>query len=163
MKNARPIKSGASAPGTGAAIVAPGSLPRRTNTVIAEVLSRTLSGHALTGMAGVLDASTTRLAAHIGDIERRYGWTFDRRDKVNGCRDGRLVTIVEYWLAPEAIEAAMACGAAPWCKSVQAARRELRANADQAKLQAARANAAAVQRRRASSAPGQADLFGAAP
>ena len=143
-------------------IVAPGSLPKRTNTVIAEVLSRTLSGQALTGIAGVMEASTTRLAAHIGDLEKRYGWTFDRRDKVNGCSDGRVVTIVEYSLAPEVIEAAMKDGGAAWCKTVQSARRALRANADRAKLQAATANAAAAQRRRTTTAPGQADLFGGA-
>ena len=52
-------------------IVAPGSLPTRTNTVIAEVLSRTLGGQKLTDMAGVTDALTTRLAARIGDLEGR--------------------------------------------------------------------------------------------
>ena len=145
------------------AIVAPGILPKRTSTVIAEVLASALTCKVLTGMGGVFDASTTRLAAHIGDLERRYGWTFSRRDKVNGCSDGRVVTIVEYWLTPDVIVAAMACGAAEWCKAVRVARRALRANAEQAKLQAAKANGAAAQRRRASSAPGQADLFGAAP
>ena len=144
-------------------IVAPGSLPKRTNTVIAEVLSRALGGQTLTGMVGVTDASTTRLAAHIGDLERRYGWTFDRRDKVNGCSDGRVVTIVEYWLAPEAIEAAMKGGAATWCKAVQFARSALRVNANRAKLQASKANEAAAQRRRMTPPPGQADLFGGAP
>jgi len=129
------------------------------NTVIAEVLSRTLSGQALTGMAGVSDASTTRMAAHIGDLEKRYGWAFERRDKVNGCSDGRVVTIVEYRLAPEVIAAAMKDGAAAWCKAVQSARRALRANADLAKLRAAKANAVAAQRRRTRTAPGQADFF----
>ena len=144
-------------------IVAPGSLPTRTNTVIAEVLSRTLSGQALTGIAGVMEASTTRLAAHIGDLEKRYGWTFDRRDKVNGCSDGRVVTIVEYWLAPEVIEAAMKGCAAAWCKAVQSARSELRVNANRAKVQASKANEAAAQRRRMTTSPGQADLFGVTP
>lgn len=143
-------------------IVAPGSLPRRTNTVIADVLSRALCGQKLTGMVGVMDASTTRLAAHIGDLEKRYGWTFDRRDKVNGCSDGRVVVIVEYWLAPEAIEAAMKNGAAAWCKAVQSARSALRVNAVRAKVQASKANEAAAYRRLATTSPGQADLFGGA-
>lgn len=144
-------------------IVAPGVLPPKKATACAEVLCRLLSGVVMSGMDGVFDASTTRLAAHIDYLRSKHGWSFEKRDKVNGCDDGRIVTIVEYWLSPDVIVAAMACGAAEWCKAVRVARRALRANAEQAKLQAAKANAAAAQRRRASSAPGQADLFGAAP
>lgn len=144
-------------------IVAPSGLPLRKNTVIAEVLASALAGKELTGMGGVFDASTTRLAAHIGDLEKRYGWTFSRRDKVNGCSDGRVAHIVEYWLAPEVIEASMKDGGAAWCKAVQSARRALRANADLAKLRAAKANAVAAQRRRTTTAPGQTDLFGGTP
>ena len=141
-------------------IVAPGGLPKRKNTVIAEVLASALACKVLTGMGGVFDASTTRLAAHIGDIERRYGWTFDRRDTVNGCNDGRVVTIVEYSLAPEVVETAMQAGAADWCKAVRVARLALRAQAVKAKAAALKANCAVAMRRRAVASQGQSDLFG---
>lgn len=144
-------------------IVAPGVLPPKRATACAEVLCQLLSGVAMRGMDGVFDASTTRLAAHIGYLRSKHGWSFEKRDVVNVCNDGRTVTIVEYSLSPEVIDAAMACGAAEWCKAVRAARRALRAKAGQAKLQAERANTVAALRRRASYAPGQADLFGAAP
>ena len=142
------------------AILAPGTLPKRKNTVIAEVLSAALTGEVLTGMDGVFNASTTRLAAHVGDIETRYGWIFSRRYKVMGCRDGRVVTIVEYSLAPEVIEAAMQAGAADWCKAVRVARLALRAQAAKAKAAAEKSNSAVAMRRRAVASHGQSDLFG---
>ena len=144
------------------AIVAPGRLPPKKATACAEVLRRLLSGMVMSGMDGVFDASTTRLAAHIDYLRSKHGWSFEKRDKVNGCSDGRVVTIVEYWLAPEVIAAAMADGAAEWCKTVAAARRALRAKSDRAKVRAAKANADAAKRRRSLVAAVQADLFGAA-
>ena len=53
MKSAHPITNEAGAPGTGARIVQPGTLPQRKDTVAADLLSRLLSGNAMTGMDGV--------------------------------------------------------------------------------------------------------------
>jgi hypothetical protein len=160
MNSARPPEEEASAPGTGAAILASacaiGDLPSRKDTVRAEVLSRLLCGERMTGMEGVFKASTTRLSAVIHAFECQYGWGVDRRDKVVGSSDGRIPTICEYWLSPDVIELAAAADAGAWCAEVRAARRALRAQAADAKRTAAKANA----RRTSPPYYGQGDLFG---
>lgn len=140
MNSARPIEDEASAPGTGAAIVSPGAFPVRQNTAAAEVLCRFLSGETLTGMSAVFDASTTRLAAHVGYLKTHYAWTFEHRDKANGCRDGRVAQVREYFLAPAVIERAMKDGACEWCLQVRLARAELRRSAGDAARRAAAEN-----------------------
>ena len=65
MTRARPIKDEASAPGTGARIIATGGYPAKPATVTAEVLARLLAGEKLTSLDGVRDASTTRLSAVV--------------------------------------------------------------------------------------------------
>jgi hypothetical protein len=162
MKGAHPIKDEAGAPGMGAAIVSSGSLPKRQDTVCADVLCRTLNGQVLTGMEAVFAASTTRLAAHIGYLETKYGWRFERGDKVVGSNDGRIPTITTYWLAPDAIEHAKQRDAAAWCSGVKVARRAKRAQAEQAQVLAARLNQARAARMRQVH-PGQAGLFDATP
>jgi hypothetical protein len=146
----------------GAAMVSSGSLPIRQNTVCAEVLCRALNGQVLTGMEAVFAASTTRLAAHIGYLETKYGWRFERDNKVAGCKDGRTVTITTYRLTPDAIEHAMQREAAAWCAGVSLARRAKRAQAEQAQVLAARLNQARAARMRQVH-PGQTGLFDAAP
>jgi hypothetical protein len=134
----------------------------RKTTVCAEVLCRTLNGETMTGMDAVFAASTTRLAAHIGYLETKYEWRFERGDKVVGCKDGRTQTITTYWLAPPAIERAMQCGGAAWCTSVRAARSAKRAQAAQAQVLAHRLNLARAARAR-NLHPGQTGLFDASP
>ena len=148
MKIARPIENKAGAPGMGASIVQPGTLPQRKNTVVADLLSRLLNGKAMTGMDGVFGASTTRLAAHIQYLTDRYCWTFNRRDKAVGCSDGRVAWIREYFLDPATIAAAQQQGATIFCDEVSVARTRLRATAEFAKRQAKQSNAAAAARRR---------------
>ena len=148
MKSAHPIANEAGAPGTGASIVQPGTLPKRRNTVVADVLSRLLTGEAMTGMDGVFCASTTRLAANINYLTDRYGWTINRRDKAVGCNDGRVAWIREYFLDPPIITVAQQRGAAKFCDEVSLARTRLRTQAELAKRQAQKANAAAAARQR---------------
>lgn len=155
MKNARPTKAESSVTREGAQIINPGSLPVRKNTATAEVLCRLLNHERLTGMDAVVDASTTRLAAHIHYL-KGYGWHAESVDKVVGCKDGRVVTVAEYTLPGLTIAAAMDAGAGTWCEEVRAARKSLKARAAQAKREAARTNAA---RRAQRAHPGQGWLF----
>lgn len=142
MKNARHTpKDKAGAPGTGADIVTPGALPERQNTVIADVLARFITGERLTGMSAVTDSSTTRLADVVFRLERGHGWYVQREDKAVGCRDGRMTYVTEYRLHDDHRSAALAAGAAEWCKEVRAARRALRAKASKARAVAASVNA----------------------
>ena len=155
MENARPIKDEASAPGTGAAIVAHGAFPAKRATVTADVLARLLAHERMTGLDAVTDSSTTRLSAVVEYLTRKYAWTIERADKATGCRDGRVAWIRVYWLAPEVIAQALAAGAAAWCADVRAARLHLRTNAAQARRAAERANRARSNR----PSPGQSGLF----
>ncbi len=140
-----------------AEFTAPGAYPVRLNTVTAEVLVRLLNYERLTGLEAVLDISTTRLAAVVCYLQSDYGWTIDRRDIANGCKDGRVSWVTEYYLNPLTIESAMAAGAGKWCAEVRRARAALRKKAAQAQRQAALANIAASARRHAH--PGQRALF----
>lgn len=135
----------------------PGTLPKRQNTVIAEVLARALSGEHLTGMDAVFDAHTTRLSHHIYALRKDYGWhAIDHRDLIVGTKDGRVETITVYSLPVDVIEKAMSEGAGSWVAEVRAARRALRAKAALAKRRAGQLNAARLARRQH---PGQVDLF----
>ena len=126
----------------GAHIIAPGRLPSKLNTVVAEVLCRLLNQERLTSLDAVSGASTTRLSAVTFYLAEKYGW--------------RIAWVAQYRLDSEVITAAMAKGAGPWCLKVRAARLARRANAARAKLLADRANAARLTRRQH---PGQAGLF----
>ena len=156
MKNARNTqKSEASVAVEAAPIFSRGKLPKRQNTVTAEVLARLLNHERLTGLEAVFDSSTTRLADVVYRLHGTHGWIVSSEDKVTGCADGRTATVSEYFLLHEVIGTAMAAGADEWCKAVRAARRQLRAKAAEARLKAARANAA----RRRCAHPGQFGLF----
>lgn len=108
-----------------------GSLPARTNTVVAEVLMRFLSHEKMTGMAAVFGASTTRLSAVVHRLENDYGWTIERDELVVGCSDGRVATVRRYWLNTDCIEAVADSPA--WCAAVKLARSTLRKKAYKAK------------------------------
>jgi hypothetical protein len=108
-------KDEAGAPGTGTDIVTPGALPKRQNTVAADVLARFLNGDRLTGLESVVDSSTTRLAAVVHYLERDYGWRILRDDKAVGCKDGRVACVSEYRAHPGQRAAALADGAGMWC------------------------------------------------
>jgi len=158
MKNARSIKDEASAPSTGAVIVTPGTFPATRATVTAEVLARLLAAEKMTGLGAVSDASTTRLAAFVHYLAKEYGWTFEKKEKAAGCRDGRVAWVAwvaEYSLSADTIAAAMAAGAADWCASVRRARALLRTKAATAYRVAARVNKARAHRAH----PGQRALF----
>lgn len=156
MKNARNTqKSEASVAVEAASIFTQGTLPKRQNTVTADVLSKLLSHERMTGLETVFGASTTRLAAVVEYLQRRYGWVISREDKVAGCADGRVATVSEYFLMCEVIATAVANGSDTWCTEVRAARLARRAKAAEAKRKAAALNAA----RRRQSHPGQFNLF----
>lgn len=142
MKAPATIETAASAPGTGAAIVAAaGALPGQKNTVRAEVLSRLLAGERLTGLDAVFSASTTRLSAVIHALAG-YGWDVSRTSLAVGCKDGRTVSVTQYHLRQSIISAAQRNGAAAWCADVRAARAERRSNAADAQRRAELCNAA---------------------
>ncbi len=147
MKNAHSTEVEAGGPGTGAVIIHCGTFPARHATLTAEVLRRFLEGERLASLEAVHDASTTRLAAVVEYLQRRYNWVIERQEKANGCRDGRVSWVTEYSLMPETIAAAMAANAGSWCASVKSARAKLRATASDAYRFAARANARQVTRR----------------
>ena len=120
----------------------PGNLPKRRNTVTAEVLGRLLNNGRLTSLDGVYEASTTRLSAVAFHLAERWSWAIQTTDKATGCVDGRVAWIVEYHLHPEAIAQALQDGASAWCAEVRKARLERRKKAAQATRAAAAANAA---------------------
>lgn len=156
MQNARNTqKSEASVAVEAVPIFTQGTLPKRKNTVTADVLSKLLSHERLTGLETVFGASTTRLAAVVEYLQRRYGWLISREDKVAGCSDGRVATVSEYFLLPEVVATATTKGSDTWCTEVRAARLALRAKAAEAKRKAAQANAA----RRRYAHPDQYGLF----
>lgn len=117
-----------------------GKFPSRLNGVSAEILARLLNGERLTGIDAVDSASTTRLASRIHYL-KECGWPIKKKEKAAGCRDGRLAWVAEYHMPDEIIARAKPAGAATWCASVKAARRNLRAKAAQAKQEANRVNA----------------------
>lgn len=160
MKTPDTTKAVSSATRQGAQIL-PFSFPPRTNTACAEILARLLSGEVLTGMDGVFEVSTTRLAAHVHYLTESYGVPTEANDRTVGCNDGRVATVKAYSLPHSVIQHARAAGAARWIASVRADRVALRAQAAQAQRQAARMNAA----RKRNTPPGQGDLFvnGCAP
>jgi hypothetical protein len=158
MKNAHTITDeGMSATLAGGSILA-GTYPKRTDTVIADVLYRFLIGERLTVMDSVHSSSTTRLPARVLDLADRYGWFICREDKATGCADGRVSTVSVYWLLQSTIADANKKGAAAWCADVRAARMKRRTKAAEAKRNADAINAARMKRRD----DRQADLFGGA-
>lgn len=130
-----------------------GQLPTQQNTVTAEVLRRLLQGERLTSLAGVFEASTTRLGAVVFYLRTAYGWTCDTQDKAAGCKDGRVAWVTEYRLsAAQRIAAMQRPDVVQWCREVREARAKLRTQAAQAQHRAQTLNAAR--------APfGQSDLF----
>jgi hypothetical protein len=126
-----------------AAIVAVGVFPRRINTVLAEVLARMLRGEALTGMDGVFDCSTTRLASSVFQLRSLNGWKVLSDERTVECKDGRMTKIVAYRLDADTIERARAAGGDEWIAGVMTARAELRAQKHAKAKKAARIEAAA--------------------
>lgn len=149
MKTPAATEITASAPNSANSI---GHLPQRQDTVTAEVLRRLLEGERLTSLAGVYEASTTRLGAVVFSLRESHGWICDTRDKAAACRDGRVAWVTEYRLCEAQRLAAVQCPEAlKWCRQVREARAKRRTEAAQAAHRAAVLNAAlAVQR----------DLFG---
>jgi len=135
-----------------------GTYPKRTDTVIADVLLKFLAGERLTVMDGVRSSSTTRLPARVLDLAEKYGWFIPRETKATGCADGHVAAVTVYWLLPSTIADAHKKGAAAWCADVRAARMKRRTKAAEAKRKADAINAASKKRRD----DRQADLFGGA-
>lgn len=118
-----------------------GILPKRVDTVRAEILAALLESSVLTGMDSVFQQSTTRLSAVIYTMEHEYGWHIERRDTATGTNDGRIATITAYWINQETIAYAFEIGARDWILSVQAARVKLRTQSKKCKLAADKINA----------------------
>lgn len=119
----------------------PGRLPKRINTVTADVLACLLESQTMTGMKSVFKEHTTRLSAVIHYLESpRYGWAIDRRTVSTGTNDGRVSEITEYWLPPEAIAQAFEAGAREWVERVKTARTEQRKQAGACKRVASHKN-----------------------
>lgn len=141
MKKRPNTKSELSAAGQAGDIL--GQLPPQRSSVRAETLSLLLRGRTLTGMESVFKSSTTRLAAVIHVLRTDYSWEIEARNRVTGCKDGRVTTISEYRLPPAAMEAANSRREfAEFCKQVQTARLQLRKQAAMAERIAAMKNKA---------------------
>jgi hypothetical protein len=119
----------------------PGTLPKRVNTVTSAVLAGLLESNIFTGMESVFKQSTTRLAAFVNYLERKYNWTIERRDMVVGTADGRTPQITAYWLPQETIAKAFEAGTRAWIDDVKAASAARRKGAAKCKIEAARMNA----------------------
>lgn len=119
----------------------PGKMPKRKNTVTAEVLASLLESKAMTGMESVFKQSTTRLGAVIHYLENQYDWKIPRRFVATGTNDGRIAAISAYWLPQATIANAFDAGARDWIASVTAARAERRKQSDKCKADAEQINA----------------------
>jgi hypothetical protein len=120
----------------------PGTLPKRINTVTADVLACLLESQTMTGMKSVFKEHTTRLSAVIHYLESpRYGWTIDRRTVSTGTNDGRVAEISAYWLSQATIAQAFEAGAREWIDRVKTARTERRKQTDACKRVAHHKNA----------------------
>jgi hypothetical protein len=119
-----------------------GTFPVRHNTVTSEVLRRLLNGEHLTGMDAVFGCSTTRLAANIHYLSKKYYWNVDHVDIDVGTNDGRVAMVRAYFLPRASIRRAFDAGALEFCRSVNEARAKRRKHAPKAKAEANRRNAA---------------------
>jgi hypothetical protein len=117
-----------------------GALPRKTDTVTAEVLALLLAGQHLTGLDAVVAASTTRLAGHVHRLQTEYGWTIERFERAAPCKDGRVATVTVYHLPAAIVGQSLAVEARVWCTDVQLARAQRRNGATAAVHCAARFN-----------------------
>lgn len=119
----------------------PGTLPKRINTVTADVLAGLLESKKLKGLESVFKQNTTRLGAFIHRLEHDYGWHIDRKDFAAGTSDGRIAHPSAYWLPQATIAQALEAGAREWVDSVKVARAERRKQAGKCKSDAAKINA----------------------
>ncbi|MFZ2218217.1 MAG: hypothetical protein WAV85_05975, partial [Rhodoferax sp.] len=119
-----------------------GAFPTRHNTVTAEVLARLIGGENLTGLDAVYSASTTRLAAVVDYLGTSYGWQIDRVDIDVGCNDGRVAVVKTYYLNRATIRHAFDAGALEFCRNVKDARAKTRKQANKARAEADKRNAA---------------------
>ena len=103
-----------------------GNFPAQRNTVRAEVLARLISSEVMTGMDAVFDASTTRLAAVVHVLRKKYRWSIDSAVKIVSTNDGRTAEISAYRLPEATVKAAMSQGGTEYCASVKTARQALR-------------------------------------
>jgi hypothetical protein len=110
-----------------------GILPKRQNTVVADVLAMLLEGHELKPMDSVFAHSTTRLSAVIHDLEKKYGWDIERRYVFAYTQDGREVWTIAYKLPQDVAVAAHVMGAGPWVAGVKLARTKRKIDAIKAK------------------------------
>ena len=117
-----------------------GALPARHNTVTSAVLADLLESKVLTGMNSISKQGTTRLSAVVHSLERKHGWTVERRTVATGTKDGRIALIAAYWLSPITIEQAFATGARDWIDGVKAVRTEQSKQANICEEMAARIN-----------------------
>ena len=134
-----------------------GAFPTRHNTVTAEILARLLNGENLTGLDAVYSSSTTRLAAVVDYLGTSYGWQIDRVDIDVGCNDGRVAVVKTYYLNRATIRRAFDAGALEFCRNVKDARAKTRKQANKARAEADKRNAARIAARLD---PNQGSLFG---
>lgn len=138
MKNAPTTNSNESAPDK--RNYTPGILPKKTNTVTSGVLAYLLENQSPTGMEAVFKMSTTRLAAVIHYLGKKYAWNIERDDKAAGTNDGRISWITVYWLPQGTISSAFAQGARDWIDVVKASRAKQRKFSDKCKQLANKIN-----------------------
>ena len=84
-----------------------GQLPTQQNTVTAEVLRRLLQGERMTSLAGVFEASTTRLGAVVFYL-RTLGWPVETVEIPAPTAENPHRIIARYHLAPQYTAQALA-------------------------------------------------------
>lgn len=99
----------------------------------------------MTSIITVFSSSTTRLAAVVHYLEKQYGWLIDREAYSVGTNDGRVASVSEYFIRPEAIAIAMLGEANRFCSDVVTARYQQRLKAEEKREEADRNNAARLK------------------
>lgn len=146
-KNAHPIPQDKAGAAVQADAIVMGRFPARKATVTAEVLSRLLRGHKLTGMDGVFKTHTTRLADVIHRLHRDHRWVIFSEELAVGTKDGRTQTIAVYFLGRSVIAGAEKRGSREFITEVVKARAALRAKAHEAAKRAKLLNLASRKAR----------------
>ncbi|MFZ6730545.1 hypothetical protein ACO0LG_01285 [Undibacterium sp. Ji42W] len=92
-------------------------------------------------MEAAFKMSTTRLAAVIHYLGKKYAWNVERDDAATGTNDGRISWITVYWLPQGTISNAFAQDARGWIERVKTSRATQRKLSGKCKQLASKLNA----------------------
>ncbi|UJF24771.1 helix-turn-helix domain-containing protein [Suttonella sp. R2A3] len=101
-------------------------LPKKLQSVIAELLARLLEGQTLSQHDATKILSTTRLSAYIYELRHTYGWDIETLDETAPCADGRTASYGRYRLIPSELYKLSTEEREKWIEAVYQARLILR-------------------------------------